>query len=92
MLPMQTCWDSTVPFSGQSMECVVCCLMGTNMTQPKITNTSVVRLESQVSASIVIAENAQVHRDQQAFFSNEKNKTNFISLLTTHLRGSLTSS
>ena len=40
-----------------------------------------------VSASIVIAENAQVHRDQQAFFSNETNKTNFISLLTTHLRG-----
>ena len=40
-----------------------------------------------VSASIVIAETAQVHRDQQAFFSNEKNKTNFISLLTTHLRG-----
>ena len=35
----------------------------------------------------MIAENAQVHRDQQAFFSNEKNKTNFISLLTTHLRG-----
>ena len=44
MLPMQTCWDGTVPFSGQSTECVVCCLMGTNMTQPKITNTSVVRL------------------------------------------------
>ena len=40
-----------------------------------------------VSASIVIAESAQVHRDQQAFFSNEKNKTNFISLLTTHLQG-----
>ena len=40
-----------------------------------------------VSASIVIAENAQVHRDQQAFFSNEKNKTNFISILTTHPRG-----
>ena len=46
------------------------------------------RQTGQVSASIVIAENApQVHRDQQAFFSNEKNKTNFISLLTTHLRG-----
>ena len=40
-----------------------------------------------LSASIVIAENAQVHIDQQAFFSNEKNKTNFISLLTTHPRG-----
>ena len=39
-----------------------------------------------VSASIVIAENTQVHRDQQAFFSNENNKTNFISLLTRHLR------
>ena len=35
----------------------------------------------------MIAENAQVHRDQQAFFSNEKNKTNLISLLTTHPRG-----
>ena len=45
------------------------------------------RQTGKVSASIVIAENAQVHRDQQAFFSNEKNKTNFISLLTTHLRG-----
>ena len=30
---------------------------------------------------------AHVHRDQQAFFSNEKNKTNVISLPTTHLRG-----
>ena len=40
-----------------------------------------------VSASIVIAENTQVHIDQQAFFSDEKNKTNLISLLTTHLRG-----
>ena len=39
-----------------------------------------------MSASILIAENAQVHFDQQAFFSNEKNKTNFISLLTTNLR------
>ena len=45
------------------------------------------RQTGKVSASIVIAENAQVHRDQQAFFSNEKNKTNSISLLTTHLRG-----
>ena len=40
-----------------------------------------------LSASIVIAENAQVHRDQEALFSNEKNKTNFISLLTTHPLG-----
>ena len=45
------------------------------------------RQTGKVSASIVIAEKAQVHRDQQAFFSNEKNNTNFISLLTTHLRG-----
>ena len=45
------------------------------------------RQTGKVSASIVIAENAQVHIDQQALFSNEKNKTNFISLLTTHLRG-----
>ena len=45
------------------------------------------RQTGKVPASIVIAENAQVHRDQQAFFSNEKNKTYFISLLTTHLRG-----
>ena len=36
------------------------------------------------AAIIVIAENAQSHRDQPAFFSNEKNETNFISLLTTH--------
>ena len=45
------------------------------------------RQTGKVSASIVIAENAQVHRNQQALFSNEKNKTTFISLLTTHLRG-----
>ena len=45
------------------------------------------RQTGKVSASSVIAENAQVHRDQQALFSNEKNNTNFISLLTTHLRG-----
>ena len=45
------------------------------------------RQTGKVSASILIAENAQVHRDQQALFSNEKNKTNFISLLITHLRG-----
>ena len=45
------------------------------------------RQSGKVSASIVIAENAHVHRDQQAFFSNEKNKTNFVSLLTTHLWG-----
>ena len=38
-----------------------------------------------VSATIiVIAENAQARGDQPAFFSNEKNETNFISLLTTH--------
>ena len=36
------------------------------------------------AAIIVIAENAQAHRDQPAFFSNEMNETNFISLLTTH--------
>ena len=42
---IQTCWDSTVPFSGQRIECAVCCLMGTKSTQPKITNTGVVILE-----------------------------------------------
>ena len=87
MLPsMQTCWDSTVPFSGQSMGCVVCCLMGTKITQTK-DHEHKRRQTGKVSASIVIAENARVHIDQQAFFSNEKNKTNFVSLLTTHLRG-----
>ena len=35
------------------------------------------------AAIIVIAENAQAHRDQPALFSNEKNETNSISLLTT---------
>ena len=28
MLHMQTCLESTVPFSGQSIDCVVRCLMG----------------------------------------------------------------
>ena len=43
------------------------------------------RQTGNVSAAIIlIAENAQAHRDQPAFFSNEKNETNFISLLTTH--------
>ena len=36
------------------------------------------------AAIIVIAENAQAHRDQPALFSKEKNDTNSISLLTTH--------
>ena len=36
------------------------------------------------AAIIVIAENAQAHRDQPALFSNKKNETHFISLLTTH--------
>ena len=36
------------------------------------------------AAIIVIAENAQADRDQPAFFSNKKNKTNFNFLLTTH--------
>ena len=36
------------------------------------------------AAIIVIAENAQAHRDQPAFFSNENNETNLISILTTH--------
>ena len=36
------------------------------------------------AAIIVIDKNAQAHRDQPAFFSNKKNETNFISLLTTH--------
>ena len=36
------------------------------------------------TAIIVIAENAQAHRDQPALFSNEKNGTNSISLLTKH--------
>ena len=35
------------------------------------------------AAIIVVAENAQAHRDQHSF-SNEKNETNCISLLTTH--------
>ena len=34
----------------------------------------------------MIAEHAKVHRDQPLFFSNENNETNFICLLTTHLR------
>ena len=43
------------------------------------------RQTGNVSAAItMIAENAQAHRDQPAFFSNEKNETNLISLLTTH--------
>ena len=37
-----------------------------------------------VSSNYTIAENAQAHRDQPALFSNEKNETNSISLLTTH--------
>ena len=36
------------------------------------------------TAIIVIAENTQAHRDQPALFSNEKNETNSISLLTKH--------
>ena len=36
------------------------------------------------TAIIVIAENAQAQRDQPALFSNEKNETNSISLLTKH--------
>ena len=36
------------------------------------------------AAIIVIAENAQAHTDQPALFSNEKNETNSISLLTTY--------
>ena len=36
------------------------------------------------AAIIVIAENAQDHRDQPAFFSNKNNETNSNSLLTTH--------
>ncbi len=36
------------------------------------------------AAIIVIDENAQAHRHQPALFSNEKNETNCISLLTTH--------
>ena len=36
------------------------------------------------AAIIVIAENAQSHRDQPALFSNEKNDTNSIIILTTH--------
>ena len=36
------------------------------------------------AAIIVIAENAQDHRDQPALFSNKMNETNFISLLTTY--------
>ena len=70
------------------MECVVCCLMfdGNEYDSTK-DHEQKRRQTGKVSASIVIAENAQVHRDQQAFFSNEKNKTNFISLLTMQHRG-----
>ena len=35
------------------------------------------------AAIIVIAENAQAHRDQPAFSSSEENETNLICLLTT---------
>ena len=44
------------------------------------------RQTGKVSAAIVIYENANVNRDQPAFFSNEKSKPNFISLLTKQLQ------
>ena len=45
MLHMQTCLDRSVPFSEQSMDCAVWCLMGRKSNQPNVTNTIVVRLE-----------------------------------------------
>ena len=42
------------------------------------------RQTGKVSAAILIAENAQVHKDQEALFSNKKNETKYISLLRMH--------
>ena len=43
------------------------------------------RQKGKISATIVISENAKAHKDQQAFFANHQNKTQFISLLAKHL-------
>ena len=43
------------------------------------------RQTGNVSATVVKAEKAQVHKYQQALFSNEKYKTHFINPLKTHL-------
>ena len=83
MIHMQTCWDSTVPFSVQHGLCCVV-LDGYEEQSPKCHEKNR-RQTGNVSAAItVIAENAQAHRDQPALFSNEKKETKFISLPTTH--------
>ena len=44
------------------------------------------RQTGNVSTALVIAENANVHRDEPALYTNDKNEANVISLLTTHFR------
>ena len=44
------------------------------------------RQTGNVSATIMIADNEKVHRDQPAYFSNEKNETTSSRLLTKHVR------
>ena len=41
--------------------------------------------KGKLSATIVISENTKAHKDQQAFFANYQNKTQFISLLAKHV-------
>ena len=79
---MQTCCDSIVPSLGQSM----CCILFDGYEEQSTKYHEHKRHQTgKVSAAIIIPE--KVHREEQpAFFSNEKNETNFISLLTTHLR------
>ena len=86
MLHVQTCWDSTVPFSVQYGMC--CVLFDGYEEQSTKYHEHKRRQTGNVSAAIiiVIAENAQAQSDQPALFSKEKNETNCISLLTTHLR------
>ena len=66
------------------MEYVVFYLMGTKSTQLKIMSIDVDK-KGKISATIVISENTKSHKDQQAFFANYQNKTQFISLLAKHL-------
>ena len=81
----QTCLDSTVPFSRQRRYGLCCVVFDGYEEQLTKCHEHNRRQTGNVSAAIiVIAENAQAHRDQPAVFSNEKNESNSISLLTTH--------
>ena len=82
LMGMISAQSKTTNTQSKTAKCRQIGKVSTN-TQSKTTKC---RQIGKVSTAVVLTENVQVHRDQQAFFSNESNKTQLFSLLAKHLQ------